>query len=211
MGNHRDHHTQQPRKTVFDAPRGCSIVSGTSMPRHTPSRTFRLLAGLLLGCVTLGAAAQNLHKNGHHPPKKMEREQVEDLEHQWSQAMLSGDASTLDKLLSDDYLGVTANGDLLTKTQQLDRMKTRQLTFVKLDTTESKIKLIGHIAIVTSLAELDATSEGKPLKGAFRYIKVYQRLPNGMWRITSFEATRVRPGERLGQRAAVDSTQPAQP
>jgi ketosteroid isomerase-like protein len=208
MRKHHDQHVWLQPKTCFDAPLNRSIVSGTLMSPRTPSRTSRILVGLLLACVTFGLAAQNPHKNGHHPPKKMEREQVEDLEHQWSQAMLTGDVAALDKLLSDDYLGITASGDLLTKTQQLDRLRSRQLSFVKLDTTESKIKLLGRIAIVTSLAELDATSEGKPLNGAFRYVKVYQRLPNGTWRITSFEATHVRPGGHLGQRASVDSTQP---
>ncbi len=199
---------RQPREVVFDASQGCGIVSGTLMSCRTPSRISRLLTSFLLGCVTLSIVAQNPHKNGHHPPKRMEREQVEDLEHQWSQAMLAGDVAALDKLLSDDYLGITASGDLLTKTQQLDRMRNRQLTFIRLDTTESKVKLLGRIAIVTSLAELDATSEGKPLNGAFRYVKVYQRLPNGSWRITSFEATHVRPGVRLGQRASFEATQP---
>ena len=148
-----------------------------------------------------------MHKNGHHPPKKMEREQVEALEVQWSQAMLTSDVTAMDKLLSDDYLGVTAGGDLLTKAQQLDRMRNRQMTMLKLDTTESKIKLLGRIAIVTSLATIDGKTDGRPVGGAFRYTKVYQRLPSGVWRITSFEATRIRPGEKLGQRASVDTGQ----
>jgi ketosteroid isomerase-like protein len=177
------------------------------MELRTPSRTARLLTGFALGCLALAAGAQG-HKNGHHPPKRMEREQVESLERQWSQAMLTGDVSAMDKLLSDDYLGVTSTGDLLTKSQQLDRMRTRQIMMVKLDTSESKIKLLGRIAIVTSLARIDGVSEGKPLAGDFRYTKVYQRLPNGVWTITSFEATHVRPGEKVGgQRAAVDPGQ----
>ncbi len=130
----------------------------------------------------------------------MERQQVEVLEHQWEQAMLADDVPTMDKLLSDDYLGVTTAGALVTKSQQLDRMRNRQIMVTKLQTTESRIKLIGHIAIVTSLAEVQAQADGKQVEGSFRYTRVYQRLQNGSWRITSFEATRVQPGYRLGQR-----------
>ncbi|WP_255483908.1 nuclear transport factor 2 family protein [Granulicella sp. 5B5] len=138
------------------------------------------------------------HKRTLHP-KRAEREEVEALEHQWEKAMLAGDVATMDRLLSDDYLGVTITGDLLTKNQQLDRMRDRQLMMTKLQTTESRIKLIGHIAIVTSLAQISGQMDGKAVDGSFRYTRVYQRLSNGSWRITSFEATRVQPGYRLGQ------------
>jgi ketosteroid isomerase-like protein len=206
MSTHQSRTSCLPAQS-FDASHSGGILSGTSMKLRPPSRMARLLTGIALSCLAFGMVAQN-HKNGHHPPKRMEREQVEDLERQWSQAMLSSDAAAMDKLLSDDYLGVTSTGDLLTKTQQLDRMRNRQITMVKLDTSESKIKLLGRIAIVTSLARIDGISEGKPLAGNFRYTKVYQRLPSGMWRITSFEATHVRPGEKIGgQRAAVDPGQ----
>jgi ketosteroid isomerase-like protein len=55
-----------------------------------------------------------------------------------------------------------------------------------------KIKLISeHAAIVTSLAQVEGTNEGRPLHGAFRYTRVYQRVPNAGWKITNFEATHV--------------------
>jgi ketosteroid isomerase-like protein len=54
-----------------------------------------------------------------------------------------------------------------------------------------QVKLIGSIAIVTSRAEVEGTNDGVPVKGKFRYTRVYQHLPSGQWKITSFEATRV--------------------
>ena len=198
------------REDVFDALRRSGLVSGTPMLRHTPVRTVHLLTALLLTSAAVGGALPAVgqgslpavprpHKTLH--PKRIEKEQVEALEREWEQAMLATDVPAMDRLLSDDYLGVTTTGDLVTKSQQLDRMRSRQLTVTKLHTTESRVKLIGHIAIVTSLAEIEAQADGKPVQGSFRYVQVYQRLPNGGWRITSFEATRVQPGYRLGQRA----------
>ena len=61
----------------------------------------------------------------------------------------------MDKLLSDDYLGITATGEVLTKTQQLDRMRDRKFVLTKLDISETKIKLVGNIAIVTCLAQVE--------------------------------------------------------
>ncbi|MGD0647705.1 MAG: nuclear transport factor 2 family protein, partial [Acidobacteriaceae bacterium] len=83
----------------------------------------------------------------------------------------------------------TATGQVLTKTQQLDRMRDRKLVITKLDTSEIKIKLVGNIAIVTSLAQVEGSDNDEPLHGAFRYTRVYQRLSGNVWKVTNFEVT----------------------
>jgi ketosteroid isomerase-like protein len=98
----------------------------------------------------------------------------------------------MDKLLSDDYIGISMTGQVNTKAQQLDRMRLHKVALVKLDLGERQVKLIGSIAIVTSRAEVEGTNDGAVIKGTYRYTRVYQRLPSGVWKITSFEATRVR-------------------
>lgn len=126
-----------------------------------------------------------------HEKKHDAKRQVEALEEQWRQAQLSGDVSTMDTLLSDDYIGITVTGQVNTKTQQLDRMRTHKTELSRLDIGEMQVKLVGSIAIVTSRAEVEGTTDGKPISGTFRYTRVYQHLPSGDWKITSFEATRV--------------------
>ena len=113
------------------------------------------------------------------------------MESEWRQAQLSEDIPEMDQLLSDDFLGITAGGQVVTKSQQLDRMRSRQIAISKLDMADTKIKISGNLAVVTSLARLDGTSNGTPLHGFFRYTRVYQRLPASGWKITNFEATRV--------------------
>jgi ketosteroid isomerase-like protein len=127
-----------------------------------------------------------------HERKRAEREEIERLEQQFQKAQLAGDMATMDRLLSDDYLGVNANGELSTKAQQLDHMRNRTLTLTRLDSSDVKIKLIGSTAIVNSEVQVEGSLDGSPLHGRFRYTRVYQRLPNGTWKITSFEATRIR-------------------
>jgi hypothetical protein len=71
-------------------------------------------------------------------------------------------------------------------------MRTHNFVLSKVDVSDMKIKLISqHAAIVTSLAQVEGTNDGRPLHGSFRYTRVYQRLPNGTWKITSFEATHI--------------------
>lgn len=148
------------------------------------------MRALLLGLAVVLIAAP-LYA-GPHRGGRNTREQIEALESQWKKAILSNDLESMDHLLSEDYLAITASGQVVTKPQQLDRMRTRNFAISSLDVSDVKIKLISqHAAIVTSLAQVEGTNDGRPLHGSFRYTRVYQRVPNDGWKITSFEATRV--------------------
>jgi ketosteroid isomerase-like protein len=145
---------------------------------------------LLLG-VGFALAVAPLHAVPHRRSHSL-RDQIEALEAQWKNAVLANDTEAMDRLLSDDYLGITASGQVVTKPQQLDRMRTHNFEITSLTVSDVKIKLISQrAAIVTSLAQVEGTNEGRPLHGSFRYTRVYQRVPNDGWRITSFEATHV--------------------
>jgi ketosteroid isomerase-like protein len=118
------------------------------------------------------------------------------LEQQWRAASLSGDSAEIDKLLSDDYVGISWNGQVSTKAMQLDHIRTHNFILSKLDVSDVKVKVVGPIAIVTSTADIEGINDGSPMHGTFRYTRIYQRLPQGTWKITNFEATRVPgPGE----------------
>jgi ketosteroid isomerase-like protein len=192
---------KQEREGRFDAQAESGLLSGTPMSARERVRAASRLAGVLTCLFLLLASAQSQRPYKAHPPKRVERVQVQQLEEQWRQAMLTDDVPSMDKLLSDDYLGVTASGDMVTKMQQLERMRNRQIVFTKLDLSEMKFKLIGQIAIVTSLSQIEAVVDGKTIDGQFRNTRIYQRLSSGAWKITSFEATRVAPGFRPAQAA----------
>jgi ketosteroid isomerase-like protein len=148
------------------------------------------LVVLVLACAALLGVAQATTPVPHHVKNRDFKQQVEQLEEQWRTAQLSGDVATMDKLLSDDYIGISLNGQVHTKAQQLERIRSQRIALTRLDLSEMKVKLIGSIAIVTSRAEVEGTSDSTSIKGIYRYTRVYQRLPDGAWKITSFEATR---------------------
>ena len=177
-----------------------------------PIRRTLIPTTVLLTAIVIGCSAPAFCANGNQQPREKKHEakrQVEALEEQWRQAQLAGDVGAMDKLLSDDYIGITMTGQVNTKSQQLDRMRMHKIALTKLDLGDRQVKLIGSIAIVTSRAEVEGTNEGAPVKGTYRYTRVYQRLPAGGWKITSFEATRV-PGPKnpADSRSTNNDTQP---
>lgn len=185
----------------FDAPLRAGLVSGTPMARASLPVRLPLLLAILLAASFAWAVP---HRGGSHL-----RDQIEALEEQWRQAALAEDTEKMDRLLADDFLGITASGQVVTKMQQLDRMRTRQVTLSRLDVSDMKIKLIGqHVAIVTSLAEVEGSNDQRPLHGSYRYTRVYRRSPNGTWKITSFEATHI-PHHLAQQQGEPDQQEPA--
>jgi ketosteroid isomerase-like protein len=166
-------------------------MTGTRVPFRRATVWIGLICGSLLIC---GASSSPAAAKSPHPQKKPDyKRQVEQLEELWRIAQLNDDVAQMDRLLSDDYVGITLNGQVVTKAQQLERTRTRQLVLTNIQLNDLKIKLIGSTAVVTSEANVDGSNEGTPIHGTYRYTRVYTRVPGAGWKITNFEATRVGP------------------
>lgn len=160
------------------------------MPICRPVRL--LLAVCLMGaaCVVgvprLCAASIRPHRN-----TKLDQQAIFGIEDQIRAALLAGDSSVLDRVLADDFLGISANGTLSDKQQYLRRITKHEHSFTRIDTVERKIRLQPATAIVTTTANVNGNLDGLPIAGTFRYTRVYARQPTGNWRVINFEATRV--------------------
>ena len=163
-------------------------------PEHTckrrHSRVGRDVVLLVLMALWAGVSAE-ARAHPQHPNKHDERRQVETLEEQLRVAEVAGDLPTLDRLLSDDFVGISMSGEVNTKSQQMNRIRTRAMVLTRLRLDDVKVKLLGPVAVVTGRAQAEGTSDGVPLNGTFRYTRVYLHLPTGAWKITNFEVTRI--------------------
>jgi ketosteroid isomerase-like protein len=159
------------------------------MLRRLSNPSLRTLFALLLcATLTLPALAQ-------HERKKTYKQVITQLESDWFQAQRANDAATIDKLLSDDYIGISAQGLVSTKAQALARIQTRQVVIHTLNVHDQKISIHGNTAVVTSQVDIDATNNATqpPLDvhNRLRYTRVYLHYPSGAWRIVNFEATHI--------------------
>jgi ketosteroid isomerase-like protein len=159
-----------------------------SLPSRRPLQAN--LFWLLLFVVAV-AAGHDAVAAVHPVAKHNAKHEVEALEEQWRVAQLASDVPTIDRLMSEDFIGISMTGEANTKEQQLDRFRNSKLVLTQIDLSDRKIKLVGSVAIVTSLAQVEGTNEGEPLHGMYRYTRVYQRLATGVWQTTNFEVTRI--------------------
>ena len=148
-----------------------------------PAAGRLFLAFILLSGFAPQAHAVFPHHDGTH-------KEIEGLELDWRQAQLTNNISMVDRLLADDYLGISANGTLETKADELATRRSGSLHITELDLSDIKIRIYGDTAVVTSKAELVGKKGDRDISGRYRYTRVYSNRA-GQWRIVSFEASRV--------------------
>jgi ketosteroid isomerase-like protein len=120
------------------------------------------------------------------------RHEIDKLEDVWRNAVLTSNTKAMDGLLADDYMGITPSGTLQTRDDTLDSLRSGKVHFAVLDITDRKVRFYGSTAVVTSQANIQASTPEGAVTGHYWYTRVYARDPQGQWKIVSFEASRVR-------------------
>ncbi|MGB7263967.1 MAG: nuclear transport factor 2 family protein [Terracidiphilus sp.] len=124
--------------------------------------------------------------------KHESRHEIDQLEDEWRTAIMTSNTKAMDSLLSEDYMAITPSGTIQNKDETLASLRSGRLHVTLLDVSDRKVRFYGNTAVVTSLAEIQASTPDGTLSGNYRYMRVYARDPAGNWQIVSFEASRVR-------------------
>lgn len=169
-----------------------------------PYRRIRFLSRWIclaaLVAVSLGTASASQFRLQNKPamPRDLRHEsrrEIDQLEEKWRDAILHKNVQAMDALLADDYIAITSNGTLQSKEQTLTNLRNGTLRFTSLDFSDRKVRFYGQTALVTSRAEVNGSNgDGKSVSGSYRFTRVYVRDGKGVWRIVSFETSRIREG-----------------
>ena len=125
------------------------------------------------------------------------RHQIEHLEDAWRNAILHGNTTAMEALLADDYMSISPTGILQSKEQTLANLRAGSMHFTSIELSDRKIRFYGTTALVTSRAEVSGKGPDGDLSGSYRYTRVYVKDVRGVWRIVSFEASKIKePGEQ---------------
>lgn len=148
----------------------------------------RLSAGLALLAILVVVPMRAMPRAEKHEV----RHQIENLEKAWCNAILHDNSTAMDALLADDYIAITPNGILQSKQQALASIRSGTVHFKSIDLSDRKIRIYGKTALVTSRAEVSGISPDGDMSGSYRYTRVYVMDAQGVWRIVSFEASKIR-------------------
>lgn len=151
-----------------------------------PRAAWAICAALALAICVFPSSATAMGQ------KHESRHDIDQLEDEWRDAVLSSNTKVMDSLLAVDYMGITASGTLQSRDETLQSLSSGKTHFTLLDISDQKVRFYATTAVVTSLANIQATTPEGRVIGSYRYTHVYVRDAQGDWKIVSFEASRVR-------------------
>ena len=160
------------------------MTCGGSFMKATFTVVVLALAAISIPAASGEAAVEQTGKG------ETAEEQIKILEAQQIEATLKGDASSLEKYASDDYVAIRGDGKLGTKVQEIESFKSGGTKFESYDVHELKVRVYGDAAIVNLLYFVKATINGKPYSGDVRATRVWVRQKNN-WKLVTHQATRV--------------------
>ena len=99
-------------------------------------------------------------------------------------AQVASDVGELDRLVDDSLVFTGPNGAVYSKNDDLDAHRRGLIRITRLEPSEERIQLFGHIAVVSVRMEMSGTFEGVAFAGPFRYTRVWRAMGNG-WRIVA--------------------------
>lgn len=139
-------------------------------------------------------------KPDHAPNKNFPHErEIRKLLDEFAQAFAQVDTVVLKNLIADDYIHTNLTGEVLNKSQWLERAKMRHADIragkFKIDHysyDDIRIRIYGNTAVVTGQATTTGRQEGKELKWELRFTNVWVKR-EGRWQRVAFHDSRVVP------------------
>ena len=116
--------------------------------------------------------------------RQVERYIIES-ERQWAESVATGDSSTVERILADDFIGVDPKGRFYDKATMVADTRKVPKNFLSNHANDIKVRFYGD----TAVAQGDETWErrsGDPLRGRFVWTDTWVRR-SGKWQIVAAE------------------------
>jgi uncharacterized protein (TIGR02246 family) len=119
------------------------------------------------------------------------KEEVRKVDDEMFQAVLKGDADTLDRIYADDIAFTYASGQIVSKAQAVADVRSGRNKLFKLDHDDVRVRAFGKTVVVTGRTQstLACCEAGaKPTQVHRRFTDVYEKL-DGRWQLIAHQVT----------------------
>lgn len=114
------------------------------------------------------------------------------LETQWNDAHLRGDADALDRLWADELRVVVPRMTPLNKTEALSFFRSGRMKFLRYETSELGVRVYADTAVVSGRVRRSRERAGQMVEDDWRFTKVYVRTGDS-WRVVAYHASETGP------------------
>jgi ketosteroid isomerase-like protein len=125
------------------------------------------------------------------PPKPEDENQADaerhiaESERQWAESVATGETSAIERILADDFIGVSPEVQLYDKKKMVFDTRTAPETFVSNHLNEVKVRFYGGTAVAQGNESWEQR-KGEPRYGRFVWTDTWIRR-NGKWQIVAAE------------------------
>ena len=147
----------------------------------------RAVAALLALSFALAIGLWATHALAHSSSDKS-KEEVRALEAARNDAIVRGDAATLERMTSDDYTFITLRGELRTKAEIVKGFATGAFKYESREISDLNIRVYGNAAVVTGRSTQKGTENGKDYSGDYWFTRVYVK-ENARWLTVALQTT----------------------
>jgi ketosteroid isomerase-like protein len=135
--------------------------------------------------LSTSAMAQSSSQNAPVNPQ----DEILKLQRAWLEAESKGDTATLRKLIDDEFIGTSFDGNILDKDDIAPPGNAADANHLPPSTLEdATVRMFGTTAVVMGRVKLDSPTH----PGRFRFTMVYFQRPQG-WKIVAAHLTRIEP------------------
>jgi hypothetical protein len=168
---------------------------------ENPIRLFRLIILASITVLMSSAAFGQPSRNRQKLTIRNAEREIEKLERQRLDAYLKLDRPALDRIMSDSYTSVYANGEVVTKAQELEGIKAATadaLSKVSATIDQLSVRHFGTAAVLSGMLTIKGAvvwSEKEiRVNAVFRYTAVYVKNLRH-WQIVSSQYTQINPDD----------------
>jgi uncharacterized protein (TIGR02246 family) len=142
------------------------------------------------GCQSSGGNGRALDAGSHAGDACDARYEIRALVDRYTQALLSGDVATLDRIWADDLTFINLRGELLNKQNRMDNIRSGATAFKSIRLSDERIRMYGQVAVATYRTALEAQYSGQEGSGSYR-VTIVCAQPKGLWQIVAVHMTRI--------------------
>jgi hypothetical protein len=130
----------------------------------------------------------NAKHSARHNTQQIGKE-VEDLERELRIAYLKGDAGWLEEHLSEAYIEIDAQGNVVSRAQVIQSFKNSDVAYDAMNLSEGSARIFNaDVVLLTQKEELAGGLHGKNFSGTYRCTRVWVK-ENGFWQLASSQLT----------------------
>jgi ketosteroid isomerase-like protein len=142
--------------------------------------TFRLVA-TLLGALVFGSYFQEARETNQKEAEKY----IIESERLWAESVANGDASVVERILADDFVGVDPDGSLYEKAKMVSGTREAPKYYISNHLNEVKVRFFGDTAVAQGNESWEQR-KGTPKHGRFVWTDTWIKR-NGKWQIVAAE------------------------